>query len=454
MTAAPPERRPVRSPAFAAFLSFLWPGLGQFYVGARRAALIFALPVALVALIVILQAAGGVEVLVVQILTPSIALTVLILIGLLGLWRLASMTDALVTAGRGGSWRRPVPIATFALLSVLVIGVHGAAAGATWLVYDAGRQIFVGAYNPEAGPSPTANGLVPSGGSGQPASTPTGAPTVARSRINILLTGIDSDQYRSHRLNDTLLVVSVDPKTGDIAMISFPRDLARIPTPDGGTYSGKINSLMTYAERHPSQYPNGGMGALTDEIGYLLGSPIDYYAAVDLNGFKTLIDRVGGVTVDVKQAINDPGYGGWTQPGRVGFTLSTGKHTLDGETALAYVRTRKGVGDNDFNRSRRQQELLLALEKKLADPAMLPNLPGILKDVASTLKTDFPPERLGEMLTLARAANTDGVKRYVLGPPYAERPTNASDYILVPDMARFAKLSTELFGSESRYAAK
>jgi LCP family protein required for cell wall assembly len=276
---------------------------------------------------------------------------------------------------------------------------------------------------------------------------------VARSRINILLTGIDSDERRTQKLNDTLLVVSIDPATGDIAMISFPRDLARLPTPTGGTFDRKINSLMTYAERHPDEYPQGPMAALTDQIGFLLGAPIDYYAAVNLDGFKKLIDRVGGVTVDVKHAIDDPGYGGWDTPGKIGFKLSVGKHTLDGETALAYVRTRKGLGDNDFNRSRRQQELVLALQKKLIDPAMLPNLPGILDDAGKTLTTDFPPERLGEMLSIARASDEATVKRYVLGPPYAQTASGSAEYILVPDMARFAKLSIALFGPESRYAA-
>jgi LCP family protein required for cell wall assembly len=210
---------------------------------------------------------------------------------------------------------------------------------------------------------------------------------------------------------------------------------------------------MSYAQRHPDEYPKGGMASLTEEIGFLLGAPIDYYAAVNFDGFKKLIDRVGGVTIDVKQAIDDPNYGGWGIPGKFGIKLSVGRHTLDGATALAYVRTRKGLGDNDFNRARRQQELLLALQKKLIDPAMLPNLPGILDDAGKTLTTDFPPERLGEMLTLARASQEGAVKRYVLGPPYAENPGGGGEYILVPDMTKFAKLSVTLFGPESRYAA-
>jgi LCP family protein required for cell wall assembly len=216
---------------------------------------------------------------------------------------------------------------------------------------------------------------------------------------------------------------------------------------------GKINSLMPYANKHPKEYPEGGIAALATEVGYLLGVPVDYYASVDLEGFRKLIDRVGGVTVNVQTAINDPGYGGWDTPGKIGFKISTGPHKLDGETALAFVRTRKSLGDSDFGRARRQQQLLVALQRKLVDPAMLPNLPGLLQDATKTLKTNFPPDRIAEVLDLARKTDEKAIKKYVLGPPYSNHPTNLSTYILIPDMERIAKLSIKLFGDESRYAA-
>ena len=203
--------------------------------------------------------------------------------------------------------------------------------------------------------------------------------------------------------------------------------------------------------RRPKQYPDGGMAALTDEIGFLLGSKIDYYASVDLDGFSRLIDRVGGVTVDVTTAINDPTYGGWTTPGKIGFKISVGRHTLDGETALAFVRSRHD--SSDFARARRQQQLLVALQKKLVDPAMLPNLPGILKDATKTLKTNFPPDQLSAMMDLARRTADASIKRVVLAPPtYSTHPTNiTSVYILVPNMANIAKMSISIFGPDSRY---
>jgi LCP family protein required for cell wall assembly len=452
LTSEPREGRPARSPAVATFFSFLWPGLGQLYVGARRAALIFGLPLLVVLVVVALQAASGPEGLLIGLFTPSTALTVLILVILLGVWRLVSMGDALTTAGRHGSWRRPIPIASFLVLAAIVVTTHAAAASLAWGFYDASRVIFVGEQDPDVAPQPSL--FVP------PAAVATQAPGESSSpsepappaRINILLTGIDADENRNHALTDTILVVSLDPTTGDVAMVSFPRDMARLPMPNGKKFGPKINSLVTYADKHPDEYPMGGMAALMDQVSYLLGTKVDYYASVDLDGFRKLIDRVGGVTVNVQTAINDPVYGGWDTPGRIGFRISTGKHELDGETALAFVRSRKGAGDSDFGRAARQQQLLVALQRKLVDPAMLPNLPGLLKDATKTLKTNFPPDRIAEVLELARKTDDRAVKKYVLGPPYSTHPTNLSTYILVPNMERIAKLSIDLFGDASRYA--
>jgi anionic cell wall polymer biosynthesis LytR-Cps2A-Psr (LCP) family protein len=175
---------------------------------------------------------------------------------------------------------------------------------------------------------------------------------------------------------------------------------------------------------------------------------------VDLAGFSTMIDRVGGVTINNATAINDPSYGGWTD-GRVGFRLSKGRHTLDGPTALAFVRSRKTVGDNDFGRARRQQQLLIALQRKLTDPAMIPHLPGILSDAEDTVRTNFPADRLNEMLEIGQALDGDNIRRVVLGPPFAIHPPTEETggiYILRLDMDRLAKLSIELFGDDSSYS--
>ncbi len=190
------------------------------------------------------------------------------------------------------------------------------------------------------------------------------------------------------------------------------------------------------------------------EIGYLLGVPVHYYAAINLEGFVTLIDLVGGVTVDNDRAIADPAYGGWTDRRPIGFFLPAGRHRLDGQEALAFVRSRKGAGDNDFTRARRQQQLLVALQKKMTSPAMLPKLPALLAAAGDTIKTNFPAARLSEMLSLGQSIDDSKIQKVVLGPPYATNPGNAGTYMLVPDMAKFAAASIRLFGEDSRYFKK
>ncbi len=114
------------------------------------------------------------------------------------------------------------------------------------------------------------------------------------------------------------------------------------------------------------------------------------------------------------------------------------------------MRSRKTT--SDFDRARRQQQLLVALQRKLVDPAMIPNLPGILKAATKTLKTNFPPDQLSAMLELARKTDEASIKRSSSARRYTTHPTNiTSVYILVPNMARIAKLSISIFGADSRY---
>lgn len=437
----------MRSPGVAAFLSFLWPGLGQWYAGARRAGLAFALPVAIVAVVLGSWLLAGPEAVVINLLSPGTALTVAILIALLAVWRIVSMIDVVIWLRGRAAFRRPALSAGIAVMLTLVVVSHAVAFTYAWSFYAAGSKIFTSDADASVTPPPISSSeVVP-----LPVATPIATPATVESRINILFLGIDSSERRSHALTDTLLVVSIDPRTKTAAMVSFPRDIADFPLSTGGRYRGKINALMADADRRPERYPDGGITTLTRELGFLLGVPIHYYAAVNLDGFEAMIDRVGGVTITNPTAIDDPEYGGWKQPGRIGFRLSAGKHTLDGATALAYVRSRKGAGNNDFERARRQQQLLVALQRKLSDPAMLPHLPGLLDDATRTITTSFPSDRLAEMLEIGRSFADDKIVRKVLGPPYALRDPGAADYRLVIVPEKLAALSIELFGSDSRY---
>jgi LCP family protein required for cell wall assembly len=410
---------------------------------------LFAVPIGLVLVLAILVFLADPQRLALQMFEPGVALAVTLLILLAGAWRLVSMFHAGAMADGRRAFRGR-PVAVLGVLAALAIATHLGLAAVTWGFHVAGQRIFVA----DDVPGQPAPGTTPlPGQSNPPDARPT--PDPAARRINILLTGIDSSESRNHALTDTLIVVSIDRDTGAVAMVSFPRDIARFPLVDGRTFNGKINSLMTYAGRHPAEFPDGPMASVTQELGFLLGIDVQYYAAVNLAGFERMVDEVGGVTIVNSRAINDPTYGGW-RDGRIGFYLPAGQHTLDGATALAYARSRKGAGDNDFTRARRQQQLLVALQAKLTDPAMLPRMPAILDAAAGTITTNFPPGQLGEMLQLGRGIEDDQIERVVLGPPYATHPptnTTGGIYILKLDLARVAEMSVKLFGDESRYAA-
>ena len=411
--------------------------------------MLFAVPIAAILLLLIVWLAAGFERALVDLLIPSVAVTFVLVILLAAGWRIAALIHAAWLTGGRPAFRQPTVGGAVAAMVLLVVVSHLWAAAVGWSLYQASGRVFdppVVVVPVESGsPTPSDPYLA----------TPQTTPETATSRINILLTGIDSNELRTHALTDTIIIVSVDPATGKVAMVSFPRDIARFTMSNGEVYKKKINSLMTEANNHPDKYPDGGLPTLIRETGFLLGIPVHYYAAVDLAGFAKLINAVGGVTIDNPRAINDPSYGGWTD-GHIGFKLSKGVHHLNGEAALAYARSRKGPGDSDFTRARRQQQLLVALRARLTDPALLPQMPSIIEAASNTLKTNFPRDRLQEMLAIGSAIDSDaGIRQVVLGPPYAKNPPPGTPggYQLVLDMQRLAKLSIELFGNDSSYAA-
>ena len=443
-----PEPVGRRSPARSALLSLLWPGLGHAYVGRRAVAAAFAIPAVLIAALIATRFLDGIEHAAASLLSPAVALSVLGLLTLFGVWHLVAIADAYSQTGSPRARRsQPAVVALVVAIGAVVL-LHGVGDYYVWAFYDAGNRIFVPDPSQNtADASPAPPGPTASGDYLAPVVTP--APD---SRINILLTGVDSGHDREHALTDTLLVMSIDPVGKSVAMLSVPRDIAQFPMYSGGVFPEKINSLMTTARQNPTKYPDGAMGTLAQEIGYLIGEPIHYTAAINLDGFERMINLVGGVDVNVQRAISDPMYD-WFD-GTYGFYLSAGPHHLDGKTALAYVRSRYGAGDNDFTRAARQQQLLVALRAKMTDPANIVKLPAILDAAAKTITTNFPVDQVNDFLTLAKEIPDDAIARYILGPPYAVHPPTEStggEYILKFDEPALAALSIQIFGEHSRY---
>jgi LCP family protein required for cell wall assembly len=444
------------SPTVGVFLSFVWPGLGEFYAGARGRAAIFGLPTLAAVVWLASLALQGLTRLAVDLFDTGISSMLLVVIVVTGFLRVASVVDTYrILAPARQTRSRGAPAAVAFLVAVALLA-HGLAGYYAASFYSAGSQIFVGngGGGGGTGGAGATSGVSPdAGASAEPfANVVLPPPADASARINILLLGADSGMGYNHALTDSQILVSIDPKTKTVVMASIPRDIAHFPMYNGGTYQGKINSLMSTALADKAHYPNGGLGTVASEIGYLLGIKVNYYAFVNLAGFAKLIDVVGGVDVVNPKAIADAGYE--FPDGKTGFFLSAGAHHLNSRLALAFVRTRQGIGDNDYTRASRQQIALQALRHKLATPRTLPKIPALLDALSQTIQTDFPVARVADMLDLAQQIPDSAIQKFVLGPPYAENPpmaTTGGVWILRLNMDVVKAWSVRVFGPDSAW---
>jgi len=420
----PPRAR--RSGALAAILSFIWPGLGQLYARRRVAAVLFATPALAAVAVVVYEARRGSLVLVSRLLDPGVITAIFVVVIAFGILRVLSVVHAFAATGPWARSRTADRLAT-AFLVVAIVATHAAGAVYLWTTYQLDQSFGTDVEKPN--------------------DPPTG------SRVTILIAGLDEYSTRSESLYDSLMVVSVDTSTSRVAMISMPRDTAGYPLYFGGIGKVKINAIPTYVKNGWIVSGDEPITTLVKEIGYLVGVPINYYAVMDLASFMQMIDAVDGIDIVSPNAINDPTYD-WLDHSPPGFALSAGSHHLDGRTALAYVRSRHGTGNSDYARAGRQQQLLGALVRKMATPAMLPRLPGLEKIAMSLVRTNFPASRIADMVALSQSIPAANYDKYVLGPPYSVSSSTSTAATSCLKLDTVAPLSVQLFGAVSRYYGK
>lgn len=424
--------------AAAALLSFLFPGIGQAYNGQWGLASLLAVPVILVvALAVLVLAMGGTGVLA-RLLDNRVLVALLVLDAALLGWRLVAILQAHTERARL-SLRRWTGWVT-GLLVLLTIGMHALPA-----YYAAKAMDTLDSIALEGGGE--FFGVPQDGGTTIP--PPSFQPQVGLGeRVTVLLVGIDFAEGREHHLTDTMLVATLDPDTDEAALVSVPRDLYGVPLGDGRTYNAKLNSLMSSAAADPAQFPQGEAGTLKAAIGELLGTRIHYFAAIDIEGMRQVIDTIGGVDVVVERAVNDPKYRDLFT-GERGFSIEPGPQHLDGATALAFVRSRRGEGDTDFTRADRQQLVLTAIARKLTAGNLLVTLPGLLDAVRDNVATDIPSDSISDLAVAGERADLGDIERVVLEPPeyVTPEPNSAAGYILHPNLEAIRELGRRIFGS-------
>ena len=422
--------------SYAAFLSFLFPGLGQAYNGEVGLAVLLAAPVLiLVGLVLLVLAVSSSQVLA-SLFDIRFLLGLIVIDAVLLAWRLIAVLQA------HGHWARPSVRSratwTTLLLVLATLTMHTVPALYAVKAIDTLGSVALGGSH-----GPTLQRDLPAF---DQLDEPSGQPDVlAGDRVNVLLVGVDSAPGRTTQLTDTMLVVSLDPHGSRSAMISLPRDLYGVPLPDGTPYNQKLNSLMSFASTHRGQFPLGGVGTLKATIGKLLGVPIHYFAAINLMGFKQTVDSIGGVDITVTRGVSDPTY--VDEYGQlVGFYIKPGTYHMNGHTALGFVRSRKGAGDNDFTRADRQQQLLTAIREKLTAGNLLLALPGLLDAVKNTIATDVPSGRLAELASAVQRADMSQLQRIVLQPPdyMSVNAHSSAGYILIPDLDAILAVGEQL----------
>jgi polyisoprenyl-teichoic acid--peptidoglycan teichoic acid transferase len=297
------------------------------------------------------------------------------------------------------------------LLSTLVLAAVVAGAGlGGYFIYSAAKQMVVQAQiklpDPPSITSPQEKASPQASSEPQvvlPLSvTPTATPSVqsAHERINIMVLGLDvPDGEAEPARTDSIIIVSVDPSGGPIAMLSVPRDLY-VPIASYG--ENRINTAYFLGE--VKDYPGGGPGLLRATIEQTFGIPIHYYVSVDFDGFRELVDELGGVKLTVEDDIYDPEFPDG-KGGTMVVSIAAGNYTMDGEMALQYARSRHTT--SDFDRAKRQQHLLMAMRDQVLSRDSLSSLitkaPVLYGTLSRSVETDLSLE---DLINLARLAST------------------------------------------------
>jgi LCP family protein required for cell wall assembly len=226
-----------------------------------------------------------------------------------------------------------------------------------------------------------------------------------------------------------MMLFSLHRPSGRAALISIPRDLKRMLFPPGSLLEQRypygfddlanaVYPIVSSRADLRSAYDGvdgvrPGVVALAHGLGYSLDVTIDDYVLVDMQGFIELLDALGGVTVDVPVAVPMPGNvpGAPTQYPDV---IGPGVIHMDGSTALGYVRSRKG--DSDYQRTRRQRQLLAALATQISFDDVIGRFGAVSSAIGGTLRTSLSPDELAETLNVI-GGETAIVESVGLVPP-------------------------------------
>lgn len=429
---SPPPARPLR-PWLAALASAVVPGLGQLLIGKRRRGLVLLAITGLLVAATAWMTFGQWLTLVKWSVQPTALTWLLVGNGLLLGFRVFAAVDAFISTGDEA---RPHGLKTVAAAAAAVVAIglltipHAVAGYADVTQYDLITTVFA----PAATTSPTVTTLppvttttAPSDHTESAATTLPPPPTTTTTlpvriwdgteRLNVLLLGGDARPSSSSIRTDTIILASIDPQTGHVAMFSVPRNMAQVPLPESidtwrcNCFPGIINALWRYGDEHPGEFPEQGIrsGATATKLAMeeLTGLPVHYYALVNLTGFVEVIDAIGGLDITVPERLRDPSYGTEDGVTREVIDIKPGEYLMDGHTALAYARSRRT--SDDYNRMGRQRCVLQALAEQADPVSVIRGFQTIATAIKKNLLTDIPIEALPDFIEVLPRLDSDEV---------------------------------------------
>ena len=414
------QARAVRRARTAAVASLL-PGVGHLIIGRRRAGtallagtigLVIALGVAL-----LLLDASQTERLAVK---QNVLLAVAAAMVVVGLAWCATILSA-YRAAQPPRVSGPQTMVSRGLVTVLCLAVMAPLTWSASTVY-ATRDVLHDTFRSDL---IEAAGALPANPTPTPSPTPVPTPFADQDRVNLLLLGGDGESDRKGIRTDSLILASIDTRTGRTALISLPRNLQNVPlrpgTPLATAYPAGFADfwfgIYTAVEDNPALMPqvrpeNAAAAAITDTAAYLTGVDIDYYALINMAGFTEIVNALGGITMNVRSGDGQPiPIGGSHGPdGAVTAVphedIALGRQKLDGYHALWYARSRFASGDEE--RQARQRCLLTAIARQADPGSLLTSVQDFVNAAEQVLRTNIPAEVLPDFADLVRLYRKTG----------------------------------------------
>jgi polyisoprenyl-teichoic acid--peptidoglycan teichoic acid transferase len=259
-----------------------------------------------------------------------------------------------------------------------------------------------------------------------PADTPIPKPAklfdVGPDVMNVALLGTDLRPQGSSYRTDTIMILSLNKAKKTASLISFPRDLY-VYIPAYGMQ--RIN--VAFPAGYTIGYPGGSFALFNDTMKYNFGLPIHHYVLVNFNGFTGIINSLGGIDVYAAYAYTD------VYSGHSTYTVYAGSNHMNGSVALWYARARHA--SSDFDRERRQQEVIMAIMQKLLSMNVFANFGGFYNTLSQYVVSDISLDMLTPYLEMAAQVSPSSVRRYTITQPAHVRAwvSSAGSDVLLPD---------------------